>query len=367
MENIELFLKNKRLNKEEIRQKKSILSSKFTSLICTLENRCNIRCIMCGVWQNPWSMPEKIYHEIVEMLPYLEHVIWLGGEVFLSPYFADLLEETKKYSYLEQRINTNALLIDEEWADKLFQNNIELICSIDGVTKEIYEHIRRGGRFQDLLRALNIIREMKRRNTDRRFSLRMNVVVMKSNYRELERVMDFAKEYDFENVQLIGIQGEDSPEHIFTDKPENKEILKQLDGIVQKLKNKADEYNIELLNCLPLHNSIPESEARINSNNGEVEASRGDSFFCYLPWQQILIEPYGHVKFGCWCADPIGNIMNESIEEIWNSKTAQIYRQKIANNDYQHLCDSRCLKGDIPRQLRLVDEFDKRYASKFIL
>jgi MoaA/NifB/PqqE/SkfB family radical SAM enzyme len=359
-----LFLENKRLNKEEIRQKKSLLSSKFTSLICTLENKCNIQCIMCGVWRDPWSIPKKTFRQIIDILPYLEHVIWLGGEVFLSPYFGDLLEETKRYPYLEQRINTNGLLITEEWAEKLFQNNIELIYSIDGVTKETYEHIRRGGRFEDLLKSLNIIKEMRAKNKSKRFNLRLNVVVMKSNYQELERLMDFAKDYDFENVQLIGIQGEDSPEHIFNGKPESKEILRQLDMIVKRLQSKANEYNIELLNCLPLHNSTCQIQAKADCGHNERGDFNGEASFCYLPWQQMLIEPYGHVRFGCWCSVPIGNIMNEDIEEIWNSEVAQLYRQRIADNDYNRICDRRCLNGDIPKQLRFVDEFAKRYADK---
>jgi MoaA/NifB/PqqE/SkfB family radical SAM enzyme len=367
MENIELFLNNKRLNKKEIAQKKSILSSKFTSLICTLENKCNIKCIMCGVWRDSWSIPQKIYHEIVNILPYLEHVIWLGGEVFLSPYFADLLDKTKEYPFLEQRINTNALLITEVWAEKLFQNNIELICSIDGATKETYEHIRRGGRFEDLIRALDIIKEMKIKKYNKEFSLRMNVVVMRSNYLELEKIMDFAKEYNFENVQLIGIQGEDSPEHIFTDNPENKQILKQLENIVERLRHKSRQYNINLLNCLPIHNPVCNLEREIKSSEEVKNNEAGKDLFCYLPWQQLLIEPYGYVKFGCWCEEPIGNIMDKSIDEIWNSEIAQLYRRKIAAGDYKSICSMKCRAEDIPEELRIVNEFDKRHGDKVIL
>jgi MoaA/NifB/PqqE/SkfB family radical SAM enzyme len=346
----DLFLENKRLNQDEISQKKPVLSSKLTSLICALTNRCNMRCIMCDTWRTRWEIPQKTYQEVVALLPYLEHVIWLGGEVFLSPYFKELLEESKRYPYLEQRINTNGVLIDEAWAEKLFQNNIELIYSINGVTKETYEHIHQGVRFEGLIKSLQIIKSMKRKYKDKKFHLRMNVVVMKSNYHEVEKFLDFAKEYEFSLVQLMPIVGEDTPEHIFSSKHQDEKIFKHLESAIEKLKPKANEYNIELLNSLPaLSASFSPQE--------EVKAqSKDDGIFCYLPWQQVLIYPDGNVRFGCFCLDPIGNVLENSLDEIWNSEKAQAYREKIASSTYQDLCSQRCIQGRISLKLRKVGE-----------
>lgn len=346
-----LFLENKRLNKEEIKEKKTILSSKLTSLICALTNRCNIRCIMCDTWRTHWEIPQKTYEEIRSLLPYLEHVIWLGGEVFLSKYFEELIEETKKYPQLEQRINTNGLLITEEWAEKLFQSNIELIYSIDSVTKKTYEYIRKGAHFENLIKSLEIIKKM-RKKYNKKFHLRMNVVMMKSNYHEIGKFIDFAKEYEFDLVQLMPIAGEDTPEHIFSSKNKNVEILKFLDSVTEEVQKKAHEYNIELLNSLPaFKSSFQETEKTTSVSNKE-------GLFCYLPWQQLLIYPDGDVKFGCFCLHPIGNILKNSIEEIWNSKDAQLYRRKIAANDYRDLCSDRCVQGRISIKLRRVGEVD---------
>ena len=343
-----LFLENKRLNREEIKERRSILFSKLTSLICALTSRCNIHCIMCDTWRTPWEIPQRTYEEIRSLLPYLEHVIWLGGEVFLSKYFEELIEETKEYPYLAQRINTNGLLITEEWAEKLLQNNVELIYSIDGVTKQTYEYIRRGARFEDLIKSLEIIKRMRIKYKE--FHLRMNVVIMRSNYQEIEAFIDFAKEYGLDLVQLMPIVGEDTPEHIFSSKYKDANILRYLDSIAENLQEKAHKYNIELLNSLPALGALPQKKIESHSNR--------DGLFCYLPWQQILIYPDGNVRFGCFCSDSIGNVLENSIEEIWNSEKAQTYRKKISSNDYQDLCGQRCVDGRISIKLRKVGELD---------
>lgn len=338
------------MNRLEMEQEKTALSSKLTSLICALTNRCNMQCIMCDTWRTHWEIPQKTYEEVLSLLPYLEHVIWLGGEVFLSKYFEELLEETKKYPHLEQRINTNGVLIDEKWAEKLFQNNIELIYSIDGVTKQTYEYIRRGARFDDLIRSLNTTKSMRQKYKDKKFHLRMNVVVMRSNHHEIERFMDFAKEYGFSLVQLMPIVGEDTPEHIFSSNYKDDGVLRYLYSAIEKLKVKACQYNIELLNSLPAFGALSQEEAET--------ASKNDGLFCYLPWQQVLIYPDGNVRFGCFCLEPIGNVLENSIEEIWNSDKAQVYREKITKDTYQNLCSQRCVQGRISIKLRRVGEAD---------
>jgi len=344
----DLFLENKRLNQNEINQKKTTLSSKLTSLICALTNRCNMQCIMCDTWRTHWEIPPRTYRQVLALLPYLEHVIWLGGEVFLSPYFKELLEESKKYPYLEQRINTNGVLIDEDWAEKLYQNNIELIYSINGITKETYERIHQGVCFEQLIKSLEIIKAMKRKYKDKKFHLRMNAVIMKSNYHEVEKFLDFAKEYEFSLVQLMPIVGENTPEHIFSPKYQDKEIFRYLGAAIEKLKPKADEYNIELLNSLPTLDA--------SGQDGVGSTSKGDGIFCYLPWQQVLIYPDGNVRFGCFCDEPIGNVLENSLDEIWNSEKAQAYRRKIAEDSYQDLCGQRCVQGRISLKLRKVGE-----------
>ena len=80
------FYKNVLLNEMEISQKKIVLKSKPRSLIVYLTNRCNLKCKMCpfAVSQKKQDISKKTVKEIINLFPYLQHIQWIGGDVFLS-------------------------------------------------------------------------------------------------------------------------------------------------------------------------------------------------------------------------------------------------------------------------------------------
>jgi len=138
----EPYLRNRLLNELEISQRKTILESKPRILLVTLTNRCNLHCYMCGRGDSDWEISPKIAEEIAGLLPYLELITWQGGEVFLTKNFDRLFEKTFGFEYLKQIVITNALLIEEGWAEKIaLRNNVGLTVSIDSVDEKIYEHI----------------------------------------------------------------------------------------------------------------------------------------------------------------------------------------------------------------------------------
>jgi MoaA/NifB/PqqE/SkfB family radical SAM enzyme len=152
-----IFFRNKMLNELEISQKNIILESKPMYLGVTLSSKCNLRCIMCRVAENTWDVSQNIITEIIRLFPFLKRISWQGGEVFLLDYFGELFEKAAFYPNLKQTIVTNGLLIDKKWAEKLARCNADIIFSIDGVTKKTYEHIRRGARFEDLIRSIETL------------------------------------------------------------------------------------------------------------------------------------------------------------------------------------------------------------------
>lgn len=341
-----IFLENKSLNQLEIEQKKIVLTSKVTSLVVTLTTRCNISCIMCEEIKIPWDIPEKIIQEIASLFPYLEQIIWQGGEILLLDYFKDLLGEANKFPNLHQSIITNGLPITEELAEKLVRDNIELTFSIDGVTKELYETIRKKARFEELINNIKLVNNIRKRQCFKKMSFRMHVVIMNSNYRELERFIDFAKEYEFDALHLMSIWGNlNSDENIFYHK--NMEALNYIKENISRVEMKAKEYNISLLNSLPYSNSSGEDDRK----EKRIE-SKTENLLCYMPWRRLVINPAGNVCPACHCKEMVGNVLENSLSEIWNNEKMQMYRRKIADYDYLDLCNPDCISGVISEELR---------------
>lgn len=86
------FSQDSILNEIEILQKKTILKSKMKRLWVTVTSRCNIKCKTCGLWKNQWDLPYKTAKEVMENYPYMERLVWLGGEVFLYKHFEEMFD-----------------------------------------------------------------------------------------------------------------------------------------------------------------------------------------------------------------------------------------------------------------------------------
>jgi len=344
----EIVKTNKKLNDEEIRQRKTKLDSFMRSLIVTLSSHCNLSCIMCEVKRVKWDIPQRAIEEIIELFPYLESVSWQGGEPFLLGYFEDIFDQATRFD-LKQTIVTNGILINEKWAEKLVKNNVELTFSIDGITKEVYEHIRERAKFEDVIRSLKIIREAKHKCDSRRMTLRLHAVIMKSNYHLLEEFVDFAKEYEFQALHLMPVQGEVAGiENVFS--PPDMNVIRHISAMKKTIEEKAKKYNLLLLNALP--EEIGHKDEQIPPS---LEGQDGQPL-CQMPWQQLNIDPGGGVRPGCLCLKTVGSILENRIMDIWNNDAMQSYRKGIIEQDFKPICNPSCISL---QRLELVRQNNK--------
>jgi len=343
----DIFSRNKLLSELEIAQKKLILSSKMKNLIVTLSTRCNLNCTMCEEIRIRWEIPKRTLQEIISFFPYLERVVWQGGEVFLLNYFADLVNDASKFPNLRQVITTNGLLIDRKWAEKLVKSNVDLTFSIDGLTKQVYEGIRKGAKFETLIRNLRYFNKLRKQYAPL-LNINLHVVVMKSNYHQLEEFIDFAKEYEFKLLALLPIGGNlDSPENIFYFKDEK--ALSFIEKTIPRIKEKAEKYGILLENRLPVtkKENLPNASKTtpIITNNTNFN----NKMLCHLPWIQLFIDYDGSIRPDCVCRpeESIGNVLENSLAEVWNNEKMQLYRKKIIDNCCNEICNSECTEDRV--------------------
>lgn len=349
-----ICIDNAETNCVEIQDRKVSLLSKPQRLTVSLTTRCNLACRMCTVRKMVWEIPQKTIKEIICLFPYLRWIAWQGGEVFLFDSFKEILEEASKYQNLIHEITTNGHLLDEKWIERLSKIDLNLCISIDGVTKNTYEYIRRGSKFEQLSRILNLINENKKKSNKLRV-LSLVVTVMKSNYRELDLFVEFARKYGFDKIFLQPIGGNfNSEENIFYHN--DKEALLYIEGIKPKMEKKAEECGIEFYEWLPTKANSKEPAMKLN----EAKTDRSnDKFFCLAPWQQLFIDWEGNVYPHCLCLQEgpnesknVGNVLEKSLTEIWNGEKIQLLRKRFLDNNFLHLCCHNCIKGLVPDNLR---------------
>lgn len=337
---------NKDLSEKEIKEEKIILESKPRKLAIILTTRCNLKCIMCPcthfhqTHKIENTIPFDAIKQIYKFFPYIEWIDWQGGEVFLVDYFKELFIEASKFPRILQDIITNGLLIDEEWAEILVQSNVLLTYSIDAVTKNKYEYIRRGARFENLLKSIETINRNKQKYNSK-IKLLLNAVVMKCNYRELDLFPEFCKKYAFSHLRFDYLRHDVAcEEDIFTN-PQ--------DSTIRYIKDKLSEIELK---CKEFGIYFTHSLDSLLSRENDKQDRNPIPFIpkCKAPWRKLTIEDSGGVRIDCKCPYTVGNIIESPIEEIWNSEMIQRYRSAIIAGQVQNLCSEVCLNNAVEKQ-----------------
>ncbi|MCW3129987.1 MAG: radical SAM protein [Methanophagales archaeon] len=129
-----------------------------------ITNQCNTRCIMCDRWK--WRREKELSHEdIKKILSSLynfgvKSIIFSGGEPTLRDDFIDILNYAKELN-LHIGILSNGSNITEEVAKTICKCADWVRISLDGSTKEIYEEVRLGGNFEEVLNSLELLNKFK--------------------------------------------------------------------------------------------------------------------------------------------------------------------------------------------------------------
>ena len=81
---------------------------------------------------------------------------------------------------------------------------IRFMVSVDAATKETYEKVRCGGKWENLMKNMDYLSELRRNNKINDVTVIM--IVQKKNYREIPEFIRWAKEKDFDEVSLSHIR-----------------------------------------------------------------------------------------------------------------------------------------------------------------
>jgi len=328
---LNIKIKNALLNEIEILQRKYILKSKPRNLQIVLTTNCNLDCIMCGLPRQHYSLSSDTKASIISYMPYLEKIIWQGGEPLLYPNFKDLLKITTEYD-IEQTITTNGLLLDQEFLDtiKSIKSKIYLNMSIDATDSETYSKIRRKGDFKLLENNIDLL---NKNNLPPNIILGMQVVVMKSNYKKIESIVDFAVQNGFKSLLFQKL----NPTYLAVKEDlsieENNFVYDKIKTIKEHLIATNIHIDIES-NINFIQQKAVETE-QVKSIS-KMENKKQKHSLCLAPWKRMYI---GYVDGrmlvlpACHCV--IGtNINSDKNEDLWNGSELIYFRKQILNGNF---------------------------------
>ena len=181
---------------------------------------CNLNCDMCASRNLDYSsIPKHVKKTHEEVKKYFDKRITLfltgNGDVLARKDTRKLLQnfDCKKYSKVTFEILTNGLLFQPKMWEKIKHNNyVYANISIDAGTKETYEKLRRGGKWEQLMKALEVFKKAKEEGKFR--SVNINMTVMKSNFREIPQFVEMARARGFKSYFSI-LRGQAGDENFF--------------------------------------------------------------------------------------------------------------------------------------------------------
>jgi MoaA/NifB/PqqE/SkfB family radical SAM enzyme len=253
--------------KKAIKRQQVILETPPLTLGVVLEGRgCNLRCIYCShrgfegqseeerkqlCGGKTYGTPESLLDNIEYIAPQMGGLRFGGGEPLLYPEFYKVVNLAKNYPNMILSISTNGNLITRQLIDDVILSPgfRWLAISMDAATKETYIRIRRGGDFD---KVCGIVKDIISRRKNRLFpSLQFNFVIMRSNYHEMIKLVELAKELGVSGLNymmLIRPPGKSFKRSILKDEDLLLEIDKCAEIIeaLEKIKLECRRYNILL-------------------------------------------------------------------------------------------------------------------------
>ncbi len=157
--------------------------------------KCNLYCPMCPRESFPQpkaDMEEPVFDSLVTQAGRsAEHMMLIGlGEPFLDRRIFERIELCHRHS-ISTLLSTNGTLLDESTAARVLDSPLEQITlSFDGASKETFEFYRKGADFEKVRRNFVRFAEMKRRRGSR-LQVVVQMVRMERNAGEVEDFVRF--------------------------------------------------------------------------------------------------------------------------------------------------------------------------------
>jgi radical SAM protein with 4Fe4S-binding SPASM domain len=255
---------------------------------------CNFDCIMCplgkSIYKGGGGITIELFDKIVsEISNYKEWInlvcLSRNGEPLLNKNIATMVKKLKDAGIKRVNFSTNASALNEKKSYDLLKAGLdEIRFSIDGYTKETFEKVRKGSKFEKVIKnCINFINLRDKLNANTQIQIRF--VEQKKNEHEIK---------EWKNFWLSK--------------------LKKTDIVASK---KLHSWGNKLENF-----------------EGNIDSSLKSP--CISPFSTLEVLYDGTVPL-CGCdykpTVNLGNVKNNTLKEIWNNEKFTKIRQKHASGN----------------------------------
>lgn len=172
---------------------------------------CNLQCVTCirNVWSDPIAaMKRDTFQKILDSLPglpELNRVVFTSfGEPLSHPRILDMIEAVRARG-LNVTLGSNGLLLTPKVSAELVRLGVDrVVVSVDGVTSNVYEHVRHA-ELGEVMRNLHALNEAKKQLHSLVPALGIEFVALKSNVHELPHLGKMASGLNASRVLVSNV------------------------------------------------------------------------------------------------------------------------------------------------------------------
>jgi radical SAM protein with 4Fe4S-binding SPASM domain len=295
------------------------------AMLVAVSQRCNLRCPFCtrehGAGLAAADVGADVLQGVIEASPHLLYIGLQGiGEPLLNPDLVPIALEIKKKMPPLGRlaITTNGTLMNRDTAARLIDSGVNNITfSVDGATEAVYENIRVGANFDDVI--ANIGRAVAYGKFTGRKDLWFAAIfiILNDNVHEVPAFVRLAAGLGIDTVAFY--RGREYPSERLT--PIDDSVLAPAVAEATAL---AREFGINLKFADP-------------SRSRDGICFFMQSVYLWLSGEVLpchRMEPPGHP----WPVRVFGNLKHESLMDIWNKPDYREFRNKVARGGLQEEC-----------------------------
>lgn len=288
-----------------------------------------LECKMCKMWQSKDDInrvPVAYYMRFVDSMADFfgndVQIQFVGGEPLLKPDVLELIRHTVQCGF-RTTLTTNAYLMDKTMTRDLLLTGIDMVVvSLDSLKPRVHDSLR-GKRdvFKRVMKALKYLGAFK---ADKQ-SIRVVATIMNPNLDSLLALVDWVETQ--KHIEAITLQAIDQP---FGTHPDFKWYEKEEYSFLWPEKEKVHWLIDQLIDYKKKDYKISNSIEQLNGfkryfEKPETIISQGG---CHLGYNALSVNQAGDISL-CFAHEPLGTIMRDSIEDVWESEKAAHVRAQI--------------------------------------
>lgn len=308
---------------------------------------CNLNCTTCSrdvIIDKASVLPEEHWKTVIDQMKPTNLNVSGIGEPFLHPEIFSIIRFAKSRG-AAVNCATNFTRVNGRHRELVESGMDQLKISIDATDPETYRLIRGEHSWQDIIDNIHELNHWKEKLNSNKPSIRFNFALQLFNYEQVVDLVELGKEMKVDGIyfQFLSYVDMEDRKPMLTGDMSREKLL----GLLDEARKRSKEYGINT------NLDLWDRDFELFWNKmHSIEEYKPNNKSCYMPWISTWLGADGWIR-PCpvmpWTVDEgrMGNLQEQTFEEIWNSKTYRELREALKRGERPTRSCKTCYPQDL--------------------